>query len=96
MGWFPTFRHVYIPNKFTYSQEDLLDPIVQSHLKKSDVTFVDNYQYAIQRLKFNKTDYEHTGVEIDLATPGPRSGLTHLYKSYLHAIHDHNCRHSFT
>lgn len=54
--------------EFTYSAQDKRDPMfIQTHLTRSDITFEENDQYAILRLKFSKTDYDHTGVEIVLA-----------------------------
>lgn len=57
--------------EFTYTAQALEDPIfIQTHLTRSNITFEENYQYAILRLKFSKTDYDHTGVEIVLAATG--------------------------
>lgn len=70
--------------EFTYSQDELIDPVfVQSHLCREDITFASNGQYAIVRLKFSKTDYDHSGVEVVLAATGtdicPVAALTELF-----------------
>lgn len=60
--------------EFFYTQEDMNDPVfTQSHLTREDVTFASNNQYTILRLKFSKTDYDHSGVEIVLAATGTRT-----------------------
>ena len=71
--------------EFTYSSQDREDALfVQTHLTRSDSTFEDRCQYAILRLKFSKTDYDHTGVEIILAATGdelcPVAALRNLFQ----------------
>lgn len=54
--------------EFTYTPQALAMPsFSQTGLTRSDITFSEDDDYAILRLKRSKTDVKHTGVEIILA-----------------------------
>jgi len=73
--------------EFTYTTQDKEDPMfIQKNLTRSDITFQPpNHQYVIVRLKFSKTDYDHTGVEIILAATNdalcPVHALRELFRN---------------
>lgn len=45
----------------------------ETDLTKSDISFAEGDQYTILRLKQNKTNTKHTGVQIILATTGKQT-----------------------
>lgn len=55
--------------EFTYSLKDQPGSrtFTNTKLTRSDITFDENFDYAILRLKRSKTDLDHKGVEIILA-----------------------------
>jgi hypothetical protein len=55
--------------EFTYAEKDqpFSRNFINTKLTRSDITFDEQSEYAILRLKRSKTDYDHKGVEIVLA-----------------------------
>jgi hypothetical protein len=49
---------------------------VNTQLIRLGVTLDEAFEYAIIRLKRSKADYDHKGVEIVLATCGPRDQVS--------------------
>jgi integrase len=58
--------------EITYEAKDLENAKVFEHtkLQRRDVTFAENDEHAIVRLRSSKADYEHKGVEIVVAKTG--------------------------
>ena len=70
--------------EFTYSKADLgRDSFQSTNLTRADVTFANDDKYAILRLKRSKTDHQHRGVDIHLASSkGPLCPVVALRKLF--------------
>jgi hypothetical protein len=72
--------------EFTYEAKDLQDKraFASTSLLRSDITFGDVDEHVILSLKRSKTDYDHVGVDIVIATTGnstcPVRALRRLFK----------------
>lgn len=76
--------------EITYTEpEKRADSFKDLHLTRSDITFSENDQYATWRLKRSKTDINHTGVLIMLATTNqptcPVTALRRLFTMILNS-----------
>jgi hypothetical protein len=61
--------------EFTYTTKEAADPttFIATKLIRSDIRFVEDYNYLILRLKRSKTDTKHEGVSIIVAAIGDRA-----------------------
>jgi hypothetical protein len=63
--------------EFTYTVKEAANPttFIATKFMRSDVRFVEDYNYLILRLKQSKTDIKHKGVSIIVAATGDRACL---------------------
>jgi hypothetical protein len=61
--------------EFTYTIKEAADPttFIATKLMRSDVHFMEDYNYLILRLKQSKMDTKHEGVSIIVAATGNRA-----------------------
>jgi hypothetical protein len=72
-----TFTAFLCIGEFTYTAKEAVDLItfIATKLIKSNVCFMEDYNYLILRFKWSKTDIKHEGVSIMVAAIGDRACL---------------------
>jgi hypothetical protein len=72
-----TFTAFLYIGEFTYTAKEAVDltTFIATKLIKSDIHFMEDYNYSILRLKWSKTDTKHKSVSIIVAAIGDRACL---------------------